>query len=169
MVLQHDDGFELSLITLLHKFWFAHNLLCFGRIEVRILEESNTEYIQQQATGRELETLTGALLTKLLAPHLISLHYRTNCIVATKLVDTSLQNLKVTLSLIELLHSPGLTATRTVQYLHILGDAPVSTGHAFELRLITKLLLDEPLAVAATHILARRILIPQDTIDRHDS
>ena len=91
MVLQHDDGFELGLITLLHELRIAYNLLCLGRIEVRILEESHTEHIEQQtATGREFKSLSGILLTKLLAPHLVSLHHRTDRIITTKLIDASL-------------------------------------------------------------------------------
>ena len=90
VVLQHDDGFELGLITLLHELRIAYDLLCLGRIEVRILEKAHTEYIQQQATGREFKSLSGILLTKLLAPHLVSLHHRTDRIITTKLIDASL-------------------------------------------------------------------------------
>ena len=73
----------------------------------------------------------------------------------------------MTLSLVELLHTPWLTTTRTVEYLHILSNAPVGAGHTLELRLISQLLLDKPLAVAATHILARGILIEYDAVDGH--
>ena len=74
----------------------------------------------------------------------------------------------MTLSLVEGFHAPGLAADRTVEHLDILGDAPVGTDHALELRFISELLLDEPLAVAATHILARGILIPENAVDGHD-
>ena len=65
-------------------------------------------------------------------------------------------------------HAPGLAATRAVEHFHILGDTPVCADDAFKLHLIAQLLLDKPLTVAASHILARGILIPKDAVDGHD-
>ena len=74
----------------------------------------------------------------------------------------------MTLGLVEGFHAPGLAATGAVEHVHILRDAPVGADHAFELCLVAQLLLDEPFTIAATYILARGILIPEDAVDGHD-
>ena len=44
VVLQHDDGLELSLIALLHILRLAHDLLRLSGVKVRILEKSHTDH-----------------------------------------------------------------------------------------------------------------------------
>ena len=167
VVLEHHHRLELGLVTLLHELRIANDALGLGRVEVGILEQAHTEHIEQQAAGTLLEPLTGALLAKFLAPHLVSLEHRPNLVVAAKLVDAGLQDLVMPLHLIEMLHAPWLSAHRTVEHLHVLGDAPVGAYHTLEMGILTKLLLDHPFAEATTHVLARRVLVPEDAVDGH--
>ena len=74
----------------------------------------------------------------------------------------------MTFSLVQLFHTPGLAANRTVQHFYVLCYSPVCTSHPLKLSLVAQLLLYEPLAVAAAHILTRWVLIPQYTIYRHN-
>ena len=60
----------------------------------------------------------------------------------------------MTLSLVEGFHTPGLATNRTVEHLDILRDTPVGTDYTLESRLIAQLLLDEPVTITATHVLA---------------
>ena len=132
-----------------------------------MLEEPYPEHIEQQSARRLLEALAGTLLPLRLRPHVVGCQHRAYLIVAPILVYTRLQDLVVALCLRQRLHAPRLAAHRTVEHFHILRDGPVCADDALKLSLLAQLLLDEPLAVTATHVLTRRILVPQDAVDRH--
>ena len=167
MVLKHHNRFQLCIISLLHKLGISNELLRFNRVEIRILKQSNAEHIQQQSACRQFKTFARTLFALFLAPHFVSLKHRTNLVVTSELVNSCLQNLVMTLSLVKLFHTPRLTAYRTVKHFNILCYSPVGTCYTLKLCFIAQLLLYQPLAIAAAHVLARWVLIPQYTIYRH--
>ena len=100
---------------------------------------------------------------------MVSLDDGAYLIVATELVDSGLQDAVVALGHTEFLHAPGLATAGIVHGGVVGGDGPVGAYHTFEMGLIAQLLLDEPAAVAAAHVLAGGILLPENTVDGHDS
>ena len=74
----------------------------------------------------------------------------------------------MTLSDAHILYTPRLA----VECLHsfvVVSDAPVGTSNTLKLILVAQLILDHPLAEATTYVLARRILVEKNTVDRHYS
>ncbi len=167
MVLEHDDGLELSLVSCLHEVRVTYNLDRLLDIEVRVLEQASAEAVHEKPFSRLFESCPCAFLTEILHPHLVSLEDGSLVIVSTELVDTCLDDLVVTFGFSESLIAPAL-ALESFHMEVILGYVPVSTYYTVKSVFLTEKVGNDILGVAVTVLFSGRILVVGDGIVRHD-
>ena len=166
MVLEHDHGLELGLVTGLHEFRLAHNLRGLFRIQVSVFEQAGAEAVHQQAHGRNLEALTGALLPIFLHPHPVGVQHGAFLVVAAELVYAGFQHFEVALALGKGFHAPAF-ALEAFYVEIVLGDVPVCAGHPVEAVFVAEQVRDNVLVVAVAGIDSGRILVPGNGVIRH--
>ena len=165
MVLKHDDRLELGLVTGLHEGGLSDDGGSLFRVAVRILEQSCTETVHQQAHCRGLEALAGALLAVFVHPHLIGLEYGALVVVAAELVDAGLDDLEVALGHAEEFVAPGLALEGKDAGI-VVGDVPVGADHSVEAVLVAEQVGDDVFAVTVTVVgSGRGELVPDERIE----
>ena len=166
VILQHHDGLELGLVACCHEIGVADGGRSLVRIAIRVLEETGAEAVHQQAHGRGLEALAGALLAVFFHPQVIGLQDGTLLIVASELVHSCFDDLEMTLAFGEGFVAPGLSF-ESVDAGVVLGDVPVRTYYAVKSVGIAEQVGYEVLAVAVAVLFSGGILVVGYGVVRH--
>ena len=153
VILQHYNRFNLCIEALFHKLLAAYDSLALYGLEICILEQTGAEDILQEAHCRLLKACANGRLAILLLTKFVCLDDMCRFVDTSILVATGHQYHKVTLGDRHILYAPRLARVAPNLFIFTY-DSPIGTYDTLVVVLCAEQVIDNPVAISVTNILA---------------